>query len=364
MSDTLIETADRGDEPESLAQPNSPPAPTAPPDPPKTAKFKGASKYVALILISGIVGHSSDSIWSTGASIFKDSPPPALSTQLNEVVSKAAREGYRLVGPPSEIRFRAAGPASWMLLFRPLDVTSKASDELRIYDVNSRRLTLQFDFRPEILANQANASAGVPPQAPLRLPRAFSISIRQVRDLDGAPGNEVVVDLTEFSVTPLWPRPAIVFWNAATEQFEIEAFLSPRTTRLQSMSSVITRRYISGSDSYTRALMADVYDHPVTIVDATGHTAPITTYAVQAYVVRTERLKDPRGQTSGGLALTAGYVVKSSGFGTPDLLQAVTWHVDLRRDPLTASGGGKPPIVLKVGTNFSRLTNVLASAAP
>lgn len=328
----------------------------------KQEKFRRAWTYVALLVVAGLVGHVFDTGWSLVTGLFKSSAPPPISSQLNEVVSKAARDGYRLVGPPRMIRFRAAGPPSWMLLFRPLDVTSRASDELRIYDVQSRRLRLGFDFRPEILASQANVSAGLASAAPLKLPRAFSISIRQVRNLDGAPGDEVVVDLTEFSVTPLWPRPAIIFWNAATQKFEIEPFLSPHSTHLATMNMVITRQYLSRSDSYTKALIADVYARPVTIVDETGHTPPIATYAVEAYILRKEKLKDPRGQTSGGLALTAGYVVKSSGFGTPDLLQAVTWHIDLRRDPLTAKGGGKPPIVLKVGANFSRLTTVLERA--
>ena len=364
MSDNVVDIAERAEKAE--APPTTPPVEGASQspatEPRKHGRFRRAWRYVALLVVVGLVGHVSDTIWSIITGPFKSSAPPPISSQLNEVVSKAARDGFRLVGPPRKIRFRAAGPASWMLLLRPLDVTSKASDELRIYDVVSKKLHLGFDFRPEILASEANVSAGVAPAAPLKLPRAFSISIHQVRDLDGAPGDEVVVDLTEFSVTPLWPRPAIIFWNAATQKFEIEPFLSPHTTHLASMNSVITREYLSRSDSYTRALITDVYAHPVAIVDATGHTPPIATYAVEAYILKNERLKDPRGQTSGGLALTAGYVVKSSGFGTPDLLQAVTWHIDLRRDPLTAKGDGKPPIVLKVGANFSRLTTVLGRA--
>ena len=363
MSDNVVDIAERAENAD--APPTSPPAEVSQSpaiERPKQGRFRRAWTYVALLVVVDLVSHVTGTISSAVTGAFKSSAPPPISSQLNEVVSKAARDGFRLVGPPRKIRFRAAGPASWMLLFRPLDITSKASDELRIYDVMNKELRLGFDFRPEILASQANASAGVTPTAPLKLPRAFSISIRQVRDLDGAPGSEVVVDLTEFSVTPLWPRPAIIVWNAATQKFEIEPFLSPHSTHLASMSGVITRQYLSRSDSYTKALIADVYARPVTIVDATGHAPPIATYAVEAYLLRKEKLKDPRGQTSGGLALTAGYIVKSSGFGTPDLLQAVTWHIDLRRDPLTAKGGGKPPIVLKVGANFSRLTTVLERA--
>jgi hypothetical protein len=364
MSDNVVDIAERAEKAEAPPAPQPAEGASKPPttEPAKHGRFRRAWTYAALLLVVGLVGHVSDTIWSVVTDPFKRSAPPPISSQLNEVVSKAARDGFRLVGPPHKIRFRAAGPASWMLLFRPLDITSKSSDELRIYDVEAKKLRLGFDFRPEILVRQANASAGVAPTAPLQLPRAFSISIRQVRDLDGAPGNEVVVDLAEFSVTPLWPRPALIFWNAATQKFEIEPFLSPHSTHLASMNGVITRQYLSRSDSYTRALIAEVYTRPVKIADATGHTPPVATYAVEAYILRREKLKDPRGQTSGGLALTAGYVVKSSGFGTPDLLQAITWHIDLRREPLTAKGDGKPAVILRVGADFSRLTTVLERA--
>jgi hypothetical protein len=360
MSDNAVKTTPRttnGAPPPH--QPESTKPATQPTDPPSPGKLSRGSRWAVLLILAALLGHVADSGWSYVTGFFGHSSPPPIATQLNEVVSRAARDGFRLIGPPRKVRFRAAGPASWMLHFRPLDVTSKSSDELRVYDVVDRKLKLGFDFRPEILGKEATTSPAIPPQAPIKLPQAFAISVRQVRNLDGAPGDEVVIDLTEFSVTPLWPRPAIIFWNAATQSFEIEPFLSPHTTHLASMRTVITRQRLTRSDTYTRALMTDVYEHPVTIVDATGKTPPFATYAVETYILRRESLKDPRGQTSGGLAMTAGYIVKSSGFGTPDLLQAVTWHIDLRRDPLTARGNGRPPIVLKVGANFSRLAYVL-----
>jgi hypothetical protein len=284
--------------------------------------------------------------------------PPALTTQLNNDISTSAKDGYRLVGAVHLVQFRAAGLPSRVLLLRPIDPQSKLSDRLLIYDVTGeakgQRLKRRLLFEPRPTVRKGTLAVGAP-----GAPHAFAIRLRLIRNLDGQPGNEVIADVSEYAVKPLWPRPVYIAWDPASSRFEVHGLLSPTTTNRQTMAGIVATKFLRPRDVYTRALIDNVYLRASKIVDATGGSEPVMAYAVEAYVLREESLNDPRGATPGGLALTAGYVVRSSGFGTPELLQAVTWHINLRHDPPVAQASFSPPLVIRVGTNWSHLAALL-----
>lgn len=317
------------------------------------SRAKGAAHWLGVAAAAFLVGHFFDAMWSGAARLINGGSPPPLGTQLNSVIASAGRDGLRLLGPVHLVQFRAAGPKSRVLLFRPISPTDPRSDELRIYDVVGHRLRKGLAFEPAASSTHLGASNEASG------PRAFGIHIRLIRNLDGQPGDEIIADIAEYAVTPLWPRPIYIDWNVATQKYEVGALLSPATTGKQTMKGVITTRYERPSDVYTTLLMKRVYLRPTTVVDATGSVLTFDAFAVEAFSVRQEPLEDPRGQTEGGLALSAGYIVRSSGFGTADLLQALTWHIDLRQDPPRARATLIPPHILKVGTNWSRLTQLL-----
>jgi len=311
------------------------------------------------IVIGAVLNDAGHALWQEAARTFWAGPPP-LGTQLNNVISDAAKGGYSLVGTVHNVQFRAEGALSRVLLFRPIDAQKHVSDELRIYDVvgygTKARLKLRLLFQPRPAVHDPHTAAATLGAVG---PRAFAIRLRLIRDLDGQPGNEIVADVSEYAVKPIWPRPVYVYWDPASNSFRIRALLSPATTAPTTPTEVITRHYLDRGDAYARALIDRVYTEPMTILDTAGNVAPFETYAVEAYVLSEESLHDPRGTTAGGLALTAGYIVKSFGFGTADLLQAVTWHIDLRRNPPTAKASAAHPTVIQVGTNWSHLTALL-----
>jgi hypothetical protein len=290
-------------------------------------------------------------------------PLPGLTTQLNDEISAASKSGYDVVGSVHVIQFRAAGRPSEVIVLRPFRINDGRSDELRIYDTigegADERLKLSLRFRPKPTPRTSRALAG----DAAGTPRAYSIRLRLFKNFDAQPGNELIADVSEAGIKPIWPRPLYVYWDAASQRFAVRGLLSPSTTRMKSMRQVISPQYLTATDAYARALRRYVYAQPSTITDAAGGVPPIKAYAVEAYVLKTESLHDPRGATGGGLALTAGYVVSSSGFGAPTRLQAVTWHIDLRQYPAAAKASFAIRRVLFVGPkNWSHLESLLVRA--
>lgn len=310
-------------------------------------------------------------------------PTPSIEEQIDVIGSDADQKGYRIehigwgpdqhgnasTGDVKKVAFRPGARQSFVMLLSPKDPKSDASDELRIYELDTRgRLKPKFQFRPEpdqqtnLLAIDLRphlASKRVPGK-----PQSFSLQLRPPRDLNGSAGSEMIVDISENAVRALWPRPTYVQWDVATRTYKLRAILTPETTGRPTMSGVITKRYLRPMDDYARELLNHVYTRPTRIVDGTNVTPAMSSYAVEAYVVQPERIQDPRRLTGGGIVLTAGYVVRGVAYGSPDLLQVVRWHLNLRQDPITAkaSMSSLPPI--KVGSNASRLTTLLARATP
>ncbi len=289
---------------------------------------------------------------------------PSDSTDLSPIIQAAKRNGFNLAEEPREIAFRAAEAPSILIHFRSQGSTSQVSDEIQIYEISSgQRPKLKFRYRPvgprqqTVERELGTEDARVVGRGE---PRSFVMAIRLARDLDGVPGSEVIVDLSEFDVKPVWPRPAYLYWDAAAARYKIQALLSPLTTKRTTMEAVITREYLRTRDRYARYLIERVYMRPTTISNAAGATPVIRPYAVEEYVVKRERIDDPRGPTYGGIALTAGYVVKGSSYGKPDLLQAVTWHIDLRTAPIQARASTSRPRVIPVGAHTGRLRALLA----
>lgn len=313
------------------------------------------------LVIGAFLGDAGHAVWRAAAERISSDPPP-LPEQLNNVISDAAKNGYSLVGSVHLIQFRAGGELSRVLLLRPISSDEHRSDELRIYDIvgqgKQARMKLRLLFQP--LPTKRTAMWGLPLSASRTAePRAFAIRLRLIRDLDGKPGNEVVADVSEYAVKPIWPRPVYIYWDPANQRYAVRGLLSPATTGQATMRHLITRFYLRRADVYATAVINQIYLPPTTIVNAGGASPPVKAYAVEAYVLKKESLHDPRGTTAGGLALTAGYIVRSSGYGTADLLQVLTWHIDLRHDPPIARASATHPTVLRVGTNGSRLAALL-----
>ena len=286
---------------------------------------------------------------------------PSLATQLRNIVSDAASDGYQPVGSVKLVQFRVDGERSRVLLLRPISADDHLSDELRIYDVvgsgTKAHFKLALAFRP-----QPRTVSPAPSSQASAVVRAFAIRLRLISDLDGQPGDEIVADVSEYAVKPIWPRPVFIAWVPATRGFAVRALLSPATTNRATMNDVITRDFLRSTDVYTRTVIDAVYNRPSLITDAANHANSFTAYAVEAYVLKRESLHDPRGTTAGGLALTAGYIVRSSGYGTADLLQAVTWHINMRHDPPVAQAATTHPTIIRVGANWSRLPSLLVRA--
>lgn len=288
--------------------------------------------------------------------------PGPLADQINQVISDADSAGLRLVGPIRLIQFRSGGSPSRVMVLRPKDPDSDDSDELRIYDLTAdRRVDLTFSFRPTAPRSSSTSqdqSTRGQVQPLIGKPLSFAISIRAARDLDGAPGNELLVDLSEFAVQPIWPRPTYLSWNPADRRFELSPLLGPVTTGRTTMRGLVAGRY-SPSSAYTKAVIHQVYLQPTLIDDDVGRNSSFLAFAVEAYVAKPERIDDPRGRIRGGLALTAGYVVRRTSYTTPDLLQVVRWHLNLRTRPFTANAATYPVRVIHVGDQASHLRALL-----
>ena len=248
--------------------------------------------------------------------------------------------------------------SSRVVVLRPVDSQSPTSDEIRIYDVGSdQRLRLAFSFRPQ--ARRSGSSGGESLQTPAAaLPRSFSLRVRRVADLDGLPGDELLVDLAEYAVQPIWPRPLYVYWDSAGERYRLSPLLGPATTGLATMRGLVSRNR-SQAGTFGRAVVDSVYTRPTTLTDGVGGNAPVSAYAVEAYVTRAEEIVDPRGKSPGGLRLLAGYIVRAKGYGTADLLEIIEWHVNLRARPVTAKAAPAPHTVARVGIESSHLEDLL-----
>jgi hypothetical protein len=321
---------------------------------------------IGAIATSFLSGFGHDVYRETLERLFESKGPPSLESQVDRIVSQAAHGGYRLVGSVQLASSRPAGDLSRVMLFRPIDPAAQKSDDLRVYDLQRGRLKLEFEFRPEVQKGTERPSIkgeGATPSSTDQLafatPKAFVIRIRVIRDLNAASGDEAVLDVSESAVKPIWPRPFYLYWDSFTQRFRIEPLLSPRTTHRSTMADAITTRYLRPVASYATALRRAVYLQPLTITGATK-TPPMRPFAVEAYVLRRERIQTPQGKVAGGLILKAGYIVRDAGYTTADLLQIVTWHVDLLAHPIRAQASVTSPRIVKVGTATAHLNEVLA----
>jgi hypothetical protein len=294
----------------------------------------------------------------------KPAKPASLENQLNRIVADAGRRGYRLVGSVQLVSFRPAGDLSRMMLFRPLDPSAQKSDDLRIYDIHDGRLKLAFEFRPAVKGPKAGrtptlSSRSQGDQLVFPVPKAFTIRVRLIRDLNAASGDEALLDVSESAFKPVWPRPFYLYWDSAAQRFRVTPLLSPATTGRSTMARVLTTQYLRSIDSYAAAVRRIVYLEPLAVTGATN-TLPMQAFAVEAYIVRGERVQTPQGKLAAGLILNAGYIVRDAGYAMADRLQVVTWHVNLLSYPITARTSLASPFVVQVGTATGHLNEVLA----
>lgn len=320
----------------------------------------GVLALMGAVALAFFTGVGSD-LWN----VVKHSLWPArtLQEQISDITDTAAEKGLKLALKPIQVKFRPSDRPAEIMVFTPIDARSSESDELRIYeDVHdnerhSDKLDLKLRFRPRPGGPSAGRAGriGMPIAG---APQSLTIKIRSVGDLDAIPGDDMIVDVYELAERPRWPRPLYVSWDPVKRRYKIQALLSPATIGSQTMRPYLTRRYAHGSP-ITSLFLDDIYTKPLTLVDATGTEPPLKAFAVEDYVLNRERERDPRGPRPGGIALTAGYVVRSASFGIPDLLQRLTWHLDLQAEPLRARASMRPPDIVTVGAQASRLRQLL-----
>jgi hypothetical protein len=287
-----------------------------------------------------------------------DREPGSIAEQLNRVIAAAKSEGLSLAAPIQTIDARADGRSSRVVVLRPADSRSRTSDEIRIYDTKSdRHLRLAFSFRPQARRSAAAARRQQTPAATAS-PRSFAIRVSRVADLNGLSGVELLVDVAEYAVQPIWPRPLYIYWDAERERYRLAPLLGPTTTGRSTMRGLVTRSY-SQAGTYGRALVDSVYSQPTTLIDAVGGNPPVSAYAVEAYLSRAEDIVDPRGATPGGMVLLAGYVVRAKSPGTAELMQIIRWHINLRAQPPTAESPPGRRTVVHVGIESSHLDDLL-----
>lgn len=308
-----------------------------------------------------------DDLYDTARGQFAASETPAIGVQLARVIGDAARDGFRLVEQRS-LNLRGFGPPSRVLLFRPDRFYQPVSDEIRIYDEEDGVLVERFAFRPTPAfepRNDPQFLANVSVFEPYRslwqdlADRAFVFRPRFARDIDGAPGDELVGDIAEVGMLPIFPRPVIVRWDAARTRYRVTPLLSPAAVGPGGMRGRLTRRFIQPGD-FAQLMIDTVYSPARVIVNATGNHERFRAYAVEDYaaIVLNDSGFDPRGSRP-AVELLAGYIVRGSGHANADLLQLIEWHIEVFGDHVEAVALPSRPEFLQLYA-FGTVESVLA----
>ncbi|MEJ7792024.1 MAG: hypothetical protein WKF65_08655 [Gaiellaceae bacterium] len=307
---------------------------------------------VGWILVGAILGRAGTDMYEfMYERVFAD--PPPLAEQLSEIVSRAARDDFRLIEQRS-VNLRGVGAPARIMIFRPTEPFGGISDELRVYDTRDGRFRERLTFRPAVPLELAPESLNptIFQGRPLENwferrshGRSFVFRFKTVDDLNGTRGDEVILDIAEVAMQPIWPRPVYLSWNPSTEQYQLRSLLSPLTTNLRSMRPMLTRSYSRPGD-FARFLIEESYRYADPIRDATGHSPPLQPFAVEAYVVEPSQSYDPRGTQGGAIVLHTGYFVRGRAHASVDLLQLLTWRVNLSEPVIRAQHGWSNRLVL------------------
>lgn len=212
---------------------------------------------------------------------------------------------------------------------------SNGQAELRVYDVTDGRLHLAYRFIPE--SNTPPPSVAIAGNSSMRrLSTDFIIRITHIGLLPDGIRHYLIFDLEEDVGAGLWPRPMLLTWDERTSKYKVEALLSPSTTGLRTMRSIISTKNAK-PEQYAASVIKTVYSAPTIVENIADHTK-YATYAVEGYVAHGEAITlggGPNGQGLTGLAINVGYIIDAPTYATTRQIEVITWHFDLR-DPSKA----------------------------
>jgi hypothetical protein len=191
-------------------------------------------------------------------------PPPSVATQIDSIVSTAARSHlYPVI--LREVDMHGSGQGSYVVVLRqrfPEHVPPVgASDDFRIYDRVGNSLHLMFEFNPEprqglpdnCWTSETSGGGCITLPAGIHHQPGYQFSLKTVRDIWRTAGpailgdwsQEIVVrvpETTDFSA--FLPMPVAVYWSPADGKYKISALITNPWTQ---------GRKLHGAGSYKRA---------------------------------------------------------------------------------------------------------------
>lgn len=319
---------------------------------------------ICLGILGGILGHIvQDELFASDSR----------ARSIEQIISDAADERLDPVDMPGtsgplRVQLRPEGDASLVFVFRPTDPDSRRSDELQIWDPvkDGYERRLRYRPRPDPALSNAASILGLG-QLKATGPERLQIALHTgARNLDGRPGDDMILDLRESVFGQLiWPHPVLLSWSGKTNGYRLTPLLSPDSVGNTTPARVISHRYYRGKgDVAGNVLIPYIYGIATDVSDDRNSQPLPKSYPVELYRCHRETVPTSRGPQQAGIVLTAGYVVREKSIAFPEILQPVIWHIDLSRDPIKATTSVDTHEVIHVGRNVDRLDDLLKQHTP
>jgi hypothetical protein len=178
-----------------------------------TTRLRRAIRWVAVGIAAGLLALGVDSAWNH-ASHWVHPPPPPIADQIDTLVHNEAATGNALTYE-AVARLRPGGDQSTIFVFNPTPKRryARTSSEFRVYDVVRGRLRLTFRFRPVAYPHE-------------KYPWTFDIQVLGSADYNGDGQGDVLLALGETAADSVPTFPAVITWNAATNQYIVKPVMS------------------------------------------------------------------------------------------------------------------------------------------
>jgi hypothetical protein len=257
-------------------------------------------------------------------------------------------------------QLRPDGGLSTVVIATPIDAVLRhdpvAHGRLVIYDPDtSGRLVPVFTFDP-IAVKKTNAGP-VPDNA---YPESFTFDSIEYHDVNAIAGDEILGALTEVGLDRnLFPRPFVVAWNSEDDNYDIQALLSPESTRVPTMEGTVARPAGAPHD-YARGLYDHVYLSPISIRNESKPHQVLQTFATQDFILMPGKPNPATPYFPARLVLRAAYAASGRSANTLDQVQVIDWVVIIDRNgkDVRAYAMKRPGLVDARGYN-SRLKELL-----
>ncbi len=259
------------------------------------ARRTWALAWAAFIAVA--VTQFSGPLWDA---VFGD--PPPISVQLADVRQEAAAQSLRTVAN-QRVDLHGTGQASYLLALRrdgtPWATGSngkfvRASDEIRIYDVEDHELVLRFRFRPK-------------PNRGL----AYLFELLAVRDLDHNGRAELVGAYWSIYMNERQATPVALVWDDAASAYKLSGLITTPP-----------RLRFAKRPGYWERVVRKGYNEPDRLHD------PKSGITVRGHVAEFVRLA--KGQSSTPVLLAA-FIVRQAAHIAPATYQLTAWHLDFQK---------------------------------